>query len=267
MTATHNAISTAIAEVEKLRKSIAKGARQVSSGAERDLVKANITTWFRTRRAVLLAVLKEEDLKGIDGCYQELMGLAGKASSRNKYMETLKVLKKALGDLEREKVIELAKTPVEKSSDVAPVFNGITIDGEMQRILANRWNECAGCIQNAFPLAGIVMIGGLLEALLIARVNQLDNKAPVFKAAAAPKDKAGHTLHLGEWTLKHYIDVACELKWISETHKDVSVILRDYRNYIHPHKEHQHKRKIEPRDAELLWNVGKTMMRELLKVT
>jgi hypothetical protein len=205
-------------------------------------------------------------LKAIDEYYQDLLGLTGNASSRNKYTETLKALKKALGDLEREKVIELAKMPIENSSDVAPVFNGITGDDEMQRILVNRWNECAGCIQNAFPLASIVMIGGLLEALLIARVNQLDDKAPVFKAAAAPKDKAGNTFHLRDWTLTHYIDVACELRWISETHKDVSVILRDYRNYIHPHKEHQHKRKIEPRDAELLWNVGKTMMRELLKV-
>ena len=237
----------------------------MSGEADRDLVKANITTWFHTRRPVLLAVLKEEDLKAIDGHYQDLLGLAGKASSRNKYTETLKVLKKALGDLEQAKVIELAKTPAERSSDVAPAFNGITVDSEMQRILENRWNECAGCIQNAFPLAGIVMIGGLLEALLIARVNQLENKAPVFKATAAPKDKEGKTKHLGEWTLKDYIDVACELKWISETHKDVSVILRDYRNYIHPHKEHQHRRKIEPRDAEVLWNVGKTMIRELLK--
>ena len=111
------------------------------------------------------------------------------------------------------------------------------------------------------------MIGGLLEALLLTRVNLLTDKEAVFKAAAAPKDKLGKTLHLKDWGLKDFIDVACELKWITETHKDVSVILRDYRNYIHPHKEYQHRKRIEASDAGLLWDVGKNMLRQLLKIS
>lgn len=126
---------------------------------------------------------------------------------------------------------------------------------------------CAGCVEKGFPLAGIVMIGGLLEALLLTRVNLLTDKEAVFKAAAAPKDKLGKTLHLKDWGLKDFIDVACELKWITETHKDVSVILRDYRNYIHPHKEYQHRKRIEASDAGLLWDVGKNMLRQLLKIS
>lgn len=212
-----------------------------------------------------MVALAEEALSGIDGFYRELLGLASKSALRTKYLKTLKALKKALNDLAREKAIDLSKTAT-GASELPPVFTSITVDAEMQRILVNRWNECAGCVENALPLAGIVMIGGLLEALLLARVNLLVDKAPVFTAAAAPKDKVGKVLQLKEWGLKDFIDVACELKWITETHKDVSVILRDYRNYIHPLKEHQHKRKIEPSDAEVLWNVGKTMMRQLLKI-
>lgn len=209
-----------------------------------------------------------EALSNIDGIYRELHGLASKSALRSKYQTTLKGLKKALSELARDKAVELSKPVVTGASDIPPVFSSITVDAEMQRILSSRWNECAGCVEKGFPLAGIVMIGGLLETVLLARVNLLTDQAPVFKAAAAPKDKkSGNPLPLKDWGLRDFIDVACELKWITETHKDVSVILRDYRNYIHPHKEYQHKKRIEPSDAGVLWDVGKTMMRQLLKVS
>jgi hypothetical protein len=109
------------------------------------------------------------------------------------------------------------------------------------------------------------MLGGLLEAVLIARINKLSDKAPVFKAKAAPTDKAGSVLKLQEWTLNHYIDVAHEMKWISDTYKDVGAILRDYRNYIHPYKELRHKKTLTPDDAHVLWEIGKTILRQVLK--
>ena len=69
---------------------------------------------------------------------------------------------------------------------------------------------------------------------MLARVNQLKDKTPLFKAASAPKDKTGAPLKLNEWGLKNYLDVAHELAWISKTTKDVGEVVRDYRNYIHP---------------------------------
>jgi hypothetical protein len=78
----------------------------------------------------------------------------------------------------------------------------------------------------------------------IARINGLTDQSSVFKAKCAPKDKGGAVLKLREWTLSNYIDVAHELGWISDTYKDVGAILRDYRNYIHPYKEYQHKKRI-----------------------
>ena len=65
------------------------------------------------------------------------------------------------------------------------------------------------------------MMGGLLEGLLLARVNSESNKSPIFTASAAPKDKQGKTLQLKEWTLRNYIAVAHELKWISQPIKDI----------------------------------------------
>ena len=38
-------------------------------------------------------------------------------------------------------------------------------------------------------LAATVMMDGLLEALLVARINKLSDQSQVFKAKSAPKEK------------------------------------------------------------------------------
>jgi hypothetical protein len=85
------------------------------------------------------------------------------------------------------------------------------------------------------------MMGGLLEGILCARVESLADKKAVFTTAAAPKDKAGTPQPLKEWKLQNYIDVAHELGWITQTVHGISDIVRDYRNFIHPHKQHSKK--------------------------
>lgn len=109
------------------------------------------------------------------------------------------------------------------------------------------------------------MMGGLLEGLLLAPIEGLADKSPVFIAVAAPRDRAGATLALKDWTLANYIDVAHELGWISETHKDVSEVLRGYRNYIHAHEEHRQKKTLLPADAAMLWEITKHLAREVAK--
>ncbi len=136
----------------------------------------------------------------------------------------------------------------------------------MQVILEKRWLECDACVDAKAPLAATVMMGGLLEGLLMARVLGEKNQAPVFNAKAAPKDKQGKPLpHLRDWTLQDFIAVAHELKWITTTVKDVGVILRDYRNYIHPQKELSHGIVLNPSDARLLCQIGKTVVRQVIQ--
>jgi len=65
--------------------------------------------------------------------------------------------------------------------------------------------------------------------------------------------------------LKNYIDVAHELQWISESAKDVGVVLRDYRNFIHPQKELSHGVVLKSDDASILWEVAKSISKQLLK--
>ena len=59
--------------------------------------------------------------------------------------------------------------------------------------------------------------------------------------------------------------IAHELKWITVAAKDVGVVLRDYRNYIHPQKELSHGVSLTTPDAVILWEIGKSISRQLLK--
>lgn len=52
--------------------------------------------------------------------------------------------------------------------------------------------------------------------------------------------------------------------WITHSAKGVGEVLRDYRNYIHPHKELSHGIPIETDDAVLLWEVSKTISRQVI---
>ena len=135
----------------------------------------------------------------------------------------------------------------------------------MQDILARRWEETLLCMRGGAHLAATVMMGGLLEALLLARVNLETNKKPIFTAMSAPKDKAsGSTYPLKDWALRDYIDVSHELGWITKSAKDVGEVLRDWRNYIHPHKEHSHKVKLVKSDGVLLWGVAKSIATQVI---
>ena len=118
----------------------------------------------------------------------------------------------------------------------------------------------------AAPLAATVMMGGLLEALLLARVNQLSDKKSVFNSKSAPRDrKTGKAVNLTLWGLKDFIAVAHELQWISPTTRDVGNVLRDYRNYIHPQKEQSHGISISADDAKTLWEISKSVARQVLR--
>jgi hypothetical protein len=261
------AIESSLSEVDRLRAVLKKSSSaQVRSADERSIVKAIALSWFNAHRPKVVASLGDGLLAVIDSPYRDLLTLSDKNTTRKKYDIVLKSLHKELAGLRSQNIIALSKsTTSQSSSDQAPDFSVLISDTEMQAILSRRWDECAICISSKAPLAATVMMGGLLEALLLARINQLSDKGKVFKASSAPRNrKTGDPLPLNEWGLKDYIDVAHEIGWISRTEKDLGEVLRDYRNYIHPYKERSHGVKLEPKDAGILWELSKTISRELL---
>jgi hypothetical protein len=269
VTNAQNAIDAAMQEAERLRQLLRKGkSKQVSGDDDRQVIKATALTWFNNHRAVLILVLKDDLVKDVDESYRGLLTGSEKATLRTRHLAFLKRIKQALGKLQSDQVVLLSVSPVpvQNTSDAVPPFAPLVVDAAMQQILANRWKECIRCVEVEAPLAATVMMGGLVEALLLARINQLADKASIINAKTAPKDrKTGKTLNLKEWGLKDYIAVAHEVSWISPTTKDVGTVLMEYRNYIHPQKEHSHGVSISTDDAKTLWEIAKSISRQVLK--
>ncbi len=263
------AIESALKESQRLRKALLKdSSKQVRSDDQKHVAKATAQNWFHRHRAVITAALDEGRVKAIDERFKFLIAATNRATIRTKYASALKEIEKYLGQLHAECMIELAShksSPSVYTTDIAPSFSPLVSDTKMQTILVNRWQECVRCVEVGAPLAATVMMGGLLEGLLLAKVNQQTDKSLVFRAASAPKDKSGTPLRVNEWGLKNYMDVAHELKWISKTAKDIGEVVRDYRNYIHPQKELSHGIIISPEDARMLWEVAKTVTSQILK--
>ena len=251
-------------EVIKARAVIAKGkASLVRRSDEIDQLKSVAYAWFRTHRTAAIATFPEPEFVDVDAAYQRILSSTARATARNTYKTALKDAKEALAALRARAAVT---PPVsESSADTPPDFSKLAADQAMQEILIRRWGECQRCVRADAPLAATVMMGGLLEALCLARVNRMPDKAPVFKAMAAPLDpKTKKVLPLQEWTLRHYLDVAHELKWLTRSGKDVGVVLRDYRNYIHPQKEYSHAIVLAPSDAAMFWGLTKSLTRQIL---
>jgi hypothetical protein len=270
MSDSHEAIDSAILQIDTLKKTLKKSSSvQVRANQERSIIKATALAWFNNVRPQLNSGFNNETLLPIDNLYNGMLVASERATIRSEYIEKIKLLRNALVNLRSLGILQpLSNTKLLNTSDLPPDFSSLISDPKMQNILRRRWTECIDCISAGAPLAATVMMGGLLEALLLARVNQEPNKALVFKASAAPKDKTtGQTLSLKEWGLKNYIDVAHELGWISQSAKDVSEVLRDYRNYVHPYKELSHGVMLGKDDAPILWEVSKSITGQILKST
>ena len=263
-------MSDPYAELDDLIREIDKAANvlrkikspQVRNAEHRDFLRATALSWFQRRRSAVAQDMSAEIVETIDIPYRSILNATEKHSSKNTYVSAVRLAKKTLVE-GRARV--LVPQPTVRTADSVPSFAPLAADSVMQSILERRWDECMRCIEAGAPLAATVMMGGLLEALLVARANKLSVKSKLFKATATPVDpKTKKPLELRQWMLGAYIDVGHELKWISNSAKNVAVILRDYRNYIHPEKERSHGVALSPDDAAMFWEVTKTLSRELL---
>jgi hypothetical protein len=259
------AIAASLDELEKARRMRARiRTPQVRNMEHRQFFQAIALSWFNNHRNPIVKALGATEVEGIDVFYRRMLDATERSSATTTYSDCIRDAKSGLIAL-RGNVLgaDAEKLP---SLDKSPDFTPLASDPTMQDILSRRWLECVRCVGSEAYLAATVMMGGLLEALLVARANRLSNKAPLFKAKGAPIDpKTKKPLDLRQWTLGPYIDVAHELGWITKSAKDVAVVLRDYRNYVHPEKERSHGVVLGPDDASMFWELTKTLARQLLQ--
>jgi hypothetical protein len=257
-----SALDAAIGDVDRLLRVLKKDkARQVRSTDECALSKATASAWFKGHRAHVEPALS--DLNTVDEAFRVILESSDRHGARSKYLSTLKALK---ADLIRLRSESLQARPAKvATNDQPPDFSPLIADPVMQRILISRWNECLLCLSAEAALAATVMMGGLLEALLLARINREKDKSAIFTAKAAPKNPKAKTVKpLSEWMLNDFIQVLSELGWITVSATAVGAVLRDYRNYIHPQKQLSHNIHLQPDDASLFWEVTKNIARQVI---
>jgi hypothetical protein len=264
MSGTTDPIEACLREVEQARNRVSRiKTKQVTSADDRDYLKSVAYAWFKSHRPSLVTAIGEDSLESVDLELRTILDATARASAKGTYRAALKNAKDALASLRG--VTLIPRPSLASAPDSPPDFGALAADTTMKAILDRRWNECQTCVRAGAPLAATVMMGGLLEALFVARANLMTNKAPLFRAKATPVDsKTKKPLALPEWTLRPYIDVGAELGWISRSGKDVAAVLRDYRNYIHPEKERAHAVSLSDHDSEMFWEVTKSLARQLL---
>lgn len=271
MTSGQISIEVALKEASKLQQLLKSHAvEQVRSAENRQFIKATAHAWFNNHRKALIAHVGEDRLRETDALYRTLLTYGDRTTLRSRYLKLLKEVCKSLSALSADYAIPLARdvsstTATAASAGIPPQFSPLISDPQMQAILQRRWQECVTCVGSGAPLAATVMMGGLVEGLLLAKINQLGDLKPVFTAKSAPRDKSSKALQLKDWTLKNFIEVAHELQWITTTVRDIGEVMRDYRNYIHPQKELSHGIRLTQADSEILWNIAKGITSQILK--
>jgi hypothetical protein len=254
-----DALDMAIDAVTRLRNALRKRTnRQVRGADERMVVKATAMAWFRTQKLSAANLAHEALFLSVDQAFAALLEYSDQNTMRQKYIQLLAVLK---ADLVKLRSRTMLATP---TSARPPDFTQLISDPPMLAILTRRWTETLACMRVDAHLAATVMMGGLLEALLLARVNRLTDLKPVFTARTAPKDKSGKARPLKDWGLKDYLDVANELGWIRQSAKDVGQVLRDYRNYIHPEKERSHGISVDSHDSAMFLAVFGSLAEQVI---
>jgi hypothetical protein len=251
-------VSKALAELERVRKIVKQAShRQIRNVDDRDLLRATAMAWFHSHRPTVLIDAEPTLLAAVDDAYHVILGGADRNTVQRTYLSAMAEAKEHLIALRSRLVI------VNTTADAAPDFSPLTTDAAMQAILERRWIECTKCVSVKAHLSAIVMMGGLLEALFVARAKQLTDKSILFAAPSAPK-KDGKHAPLQEWMLKSYLQVGLEVGWITQTARDVAGVLGEYRNYVHPEKEHRHGVALGQEDSAMLWGVTKSLVSQLI---
>ncbi|MDR3519883.1 MAG: hypothetical protein P4L63_03295 [Candidatus Pacebacteria bacterium] len=256
-------LQRATEEVNRLCKLLKKSKPiQVKSKEEQQIIKATALAWFNNHRPNL-NIQDSPHTKEVEFGYTQLFEYTSHAVSREKYQSVLKKLKLSLISLQSESLS--ASSSYASDFSVKPDFSPLTSNLEMQKILDNRWSEIIKCLNCTAPLAATIMMGGLLEALFLARINKLIDKGPVYKAKAAPLDsKTKKVIPLERWMLNSYIEVGAELGWIRRPAKDIGIVLRDYRNFIHPERELSTGFTLEQEGALLFWQMFNQVSRQII---
>lgn len=133
---------------------------------------------------------------------------------------------------------------------VADNFFDFVNQDEYREILVRDYEELKSCVENNLYKSILVLSGSILEAvltefLIIKALNDQEAKSILKK------------------NLAQLIEKAEDDKLISKRAKDLSSVLRDYRNYIHPVKEIRTKDPISKEASNIAFSLLNLILKEI----
>ena len=156
-------------------------------------------------------------------------------------------------------IIEKSK-PIFKAPDLSKLTgSNLTLN----KIIADRWIEAQKCQNAEAPLAAVILMGSILEALLLSRA--VASNADACRASKAPKDRAGQVKPVHEWNLSSLIDVAVELSWLKVDRGKFSHALRESRNVVHPWQHATIRADFDEATCKTCWHVLNASVEDILR--
>lgn len=130
-------------------------------------------------------------------------------------------------------------------------FNFI-VEEDFRKVLEKDYSELEKCLNNSSPKSVLILSGSIIEALLIDYLLSLDLKE-------LTREK------LLKWDLNQSISKSYELGIISEKARNLSDVVRNYRNLIHPGKSIRSNESPTMEDASIAKSLLEIIIREIDK--
>jgi len=138
----------------------------------------------------------------------------------------------------------------------------LNLDSVLTGYLQDRVDEIQNIPRDKVHLGSIFLLGSTLEGILLA--VGLNNQKLFMSAKSAPQDKTTNkTMKIHEWKLSALINVAYEVGYVSRDVKEFAGVLRDFRNYIHPHHQMSHNFTPDQNTVDVCWHVFKAAFSQL----
>ena len=137
--------------------------------------------------------------------------------------------------------------------DVSSLTSGVP---GLTKVIEQRWRESQICHDNGCYVAGVILMGSILEALLLARVTRDEQVAK--GATNAPSGK------VTSWSLNSLIDVAVSVGWLKEDRARFGHALRQSRNVVHPWRHVAEKASFDDSTCRTCWEVLNGAVGDLL---
>src|SRR5688572_7793225 len=122
-------------------------------------------------------------------------------------------------------------------------------DERFKALLERDYKELELLVNNKLSKSILVMSGSLIEALLI---EFLSNKPPTGYSSEK----------MFKLSLNELLDVSESIGLISKRSKDLSTVIRDYRNLIHPGREIRKNERFDFETANVAFSLLNIIIRE-----